>query len=152
MHRGWVRDRLLVVVGAALIVVAVVWAVRLYLLPAAQRDGVLQYAAFVVALVGAVITVWDRLRDVRGQVDPRPVDILAELLAQAVLGQWRKEAVERVLVTPAPIPIRWSVSDLPVAGPVEAAVGDLEVAPAFPPLPGQVRVTERQVRDGWGAG
>jgi hypothetical protein len=91
-----------------------------------------------------------RLRDVRGQVDPRPVDILADLLAQVVHGQWRRAAVERVLVTPAPIPVRWSVSDLPVAGPVAAAVGDLDVAPAFPPLPGQARVTERQVRAGGG--
>jgi hypothetical protein len=32
-------------------------------------------------------------------------------------------------VTPAPIPVRWSGSDLPVAGPVEAAIGDRDVTP-----------------------
>lgn len=55
----------------------------------------------------------------------------------AVGGQWRQEAAERRLVTPAPIPVGWSLSDLPVAGPVEAAVGTRGMAPAFPPLPGQ---------------
>jgi hypothetical protein len=76
------------------------------------------------------------------------VGTLADLLAQAVGGQWRREAAERVLVTPAPIPVRWSVSDLPVAGPVAAAVGERDVTPAFPPLPGQSRVTEDQLRAG----
>jgi hypothetical protein len=37
-----------------------------------------------------------------------------------------------------------------VAGPMAAALGDLDVAPAFPPLPGQARVTEHQMRAGGG--
>jgi hypothetical protein len=82
--------------------------------------------------------------------DPLLIDKLADLLAQAVRGQWRKAATERVLVTPAPIPVRWSLSDLPVAGPVEAAVGDPDEPPAFSPLLGQARATEAQLRAGGG--
>ncbi|HET9257591.1 MAG TPA: hypothetical protein VFO16_20650 [Pseudonocardiaceae bacterium] len=40
------------------------------------------------------------------------------------------------------------MSDLPVGGPVAAAVGERDVTPAFPPLPGQARVTEDQLRAG----
>jgi MFS family permease len=69
-----------------------------------------------------------------------------------VQGQWRSAAAERVLLTPAPIPIRWSLSDLKVAGPVAAAVGSTDAAPAFSPLPGQSRVTEEQLRAGGGRG
>jgi hypothetical protein len=119
-----------------MLVVVLALVVRLGLLSSTQRDGVLPYAEFVVTAVGGVITVWGFLRGVRGQADPRPVDTLVDLLAQAVGGQWRQEAIERVLVTPPPIPVRWSVSDLPVAGPVQAAVGDLEMASAFPPFAG----------------
>jgi hypothetical protein len=152
MGRGWVRDRSLVVVGAALIVSAVALAVWLYSLPSGQRDAVLKSAELVLAVVGTVITVLGVLRDVRRPAEPKPLVTLADLLAQAVRGQWRKAATERVLVTPAPIPVGWSVSELPVAGPVEAAVGDPDVAPAFPPLPGQTRVTQKQLRAGGGRG
>jgi hypothetical protein len=137
-------------VGAVVLVAVLALVVRLGLLSSAQRDDVLPYAGFVVAVVGGVITVWNFLRGMRGQADPRPVDTLVDLLAQAVGGQWRREAIERVLVTPAPIPVHWSVSDLPVAGPVQTAVGDLEMAPAFSPLPGRTRATEQQVRVGGG--
>ncbi|MCA1675856.1 MAG: hypothetical protein LC799_28015 [Actinobacteria bacterium] len=43
------------------------------------------------------------------------MDLLATLLAQAVDGQWRTEAHERLLL-PDPIPLHWSLSDLTVAG------------------------------------
>lgn len=86
----------------------------------------------------------------RRPADPRPEDTLADLLAQGVREQWRKAAIERMLVTPPPIPVGWSLSELPVAGPVGAAVGDPNVAPAFSPLPGQTRVTEEQLRAGGG--
>jgi hypothetical protein len=81
---------------------------------------------------------------------PRPVGMLADLLGKAVLEQWRQEAAERMLLTPAPIPVGWSLSERAVTGPVEAAVGSADVAPAFPPLPGQSRVTEEQLAVGGG--
>lgn len=39
-----------------------------------------------------------------------------------------------------------------MAGPVAAAIGDPDVAPAFPPLPSQSRVTDEQLRAGGGRG
>lgn len=152
MGRGWVRDRPLVVAGVVLIGVAVALAVWLYVLPSGQRDDVLKYVQFVLGLIGLVITVLGLLRDVRRPAEPRPFATLAELLAQAVHTQWRAAATERVLVTPAPIPVGWSQSNLPVAGPLGAAIGDPDVAPAFPPLPGYSRVTEEQLRAGGARG
>jgi Domain of unknown function (DUF4062) len=81
---------------------------------------------------------------------PRPVGVLADLLANAVLAQWHGEATERMLRPLAPIPVGWSLSELAVTGPVEAAVGDPETVPAFPPLPGQSRVTEEHLGVGGG--
>src|SRR5262249_31933565 len=49
-----------------------------------------------------------------------------------------------------PIPIRWSLSDPEVAGPVTAAVGTTDAPPAFSPLPGYTRVTETDLRAGGG--
>ena len=102
-------------------------------------------------LVGVVIAVLGWLRSAR-PAGPRPVDTLADLLAQAVGDQWRQEAARRMLVTPAPIPVGWSLSDLPVAGAVEAAVGTTGMAPAFLPLPGQTQVTTDQLLAGGGRG
>jgi hypothetical protein len=152
MRRDGIRDRLLVVVGLALIVVAVVlWAWWYFV--AGQRDDALKNAAdLLVALVGAVSTGLGLFRDMRRRAEPRSVGRLADMLAQAVGGQWHREAAERVLVTPAPIPVRWSVSDLPVAGPVAAAVGERDVTPAYLPLPGQCQVTEDQLEAGGGRG
>jgi hypothetical protein len=103
-------------------------------------------AVFVARLVG--VKFWRWLRP----ADPRSVDMLVDPLVRAVRGQLRKEAAERLLVTPAPIPVRWILSDLPVVGPVEEAVGEPHAAPAFPPLPGQVRIDEDQLRVGGGRG
>jgi hypothetical protein len=82
--------------------------------------------------------------------DPRPAHALVDSLALVVRAQWRKEATKRKLSPPEPIPIGWSLTDLAVAGPVEAAVGDPDVAPAFRPLPGQTRITEERLRAGGG--
>lgn len=104
-------------------------------------------AGRLVEMLGRVVEgVWRARRP----ADPRPVGTLADLLAEAVDEQWRQEAAEQMLVTPAPIPVGWSLSELPVTGPVEAAVGSLDVAPALPPLPGQSRITEGQLGAGGG--
>lgn len=150
MGRRWVRDRPLVVAGVVLIAVAVALAVWLYVLPSGQREAELKYVEFVLGLVGLVITVLGLLRDVRRPVEPRPLDILVDLLAQAVSEQWRAAADERRLVSPAPIPIRWSLSTSDIAGPVVAAVGPPDQLPAFPPLPGHTTITEEQLGAGGG--
>lgn len=59
-------------------------------------------------------------------------------------------ADERRLVTPVPIPLRWSPSVLEVAGPVAAAVGTPDTPPAFGPLPGHTTSTEADVTAGGG--
>jgi hypothetical protein len=82
--------------------------------------------------------------------DSRPVGMLADRLAKAVSQQWRQEAAERMLLMPAPIPVGWSLSALEVSGPLEAALGDPEMAPLFPPLPGHSRLTEEQLQAGGG--
>jgi hypothetical protein len=53
-------------------------------------------------------------------------------------------ALERQLVQPEPIPVRWMSSSRPLAGPVSAAVDSRQ----FPPLPGLARVTPGQLRSG----
>jgi hypothetical protein len=114
-------------------------------------EGVLKVFGEVAGpVVGVLAPIAGEVWRARRLADPRPVDASADLLAHAVRAQWRKAAVERVLVTPAPIPVGWSLSDLQVAGPVEAAVGDPDVAPAFPPLPGQRRVSKEDLQVGGG--
>ncbi|MGH3799533.1 MAG: hypothetical protein ACRDTD_05235 [Pseudonocardiaceae bacterium] len=149
MGRRVVGGRWLVGVGLVLFGGSVLWAGWVYSLPPGPRGDALAYGQFVLALVGVVIAMSGWLRGV-APAAARPVDVLADLLALAVGGQWRKEAFARMLVTPAPIPVGWSVSDLPVAGPVADVVGVAGMAPAFWPLPGQTRVTEDQLRAGGG--
>lgn len=101
-------------------------------------------------LLGAVTGLLVSVFPLAEKVWLRPADLqLADKLAEAVQTQWITEAGKRHLVQPAPIPVSWSLSDLPVAGPLVAAVGDPE-APPFRPLPGHTRVTERQLRTGGG--
>ncbi len=100
-------------------------------------------------LVGALPLV-AQLGRWRRPADPRPGEDLVSLLAQAVDGQWRRAGTERRLLTPDPIPIRWSLSDLAVTGSVAAAVGAAARPPAFPPLPQQSRITEADLRGGGG--
>lgn len=114
-------------------------------------EGVLKIIAEVLGpVVGVLAPIageWWRTRQLA--TNRRSVGALGDLLAYAVRAQWRKAAAERVLLTPEPIPIGWSLSDLPV-GSVDAAVGDPTVTPAFPPLPGQRRITQEDLRSGGG--
>lgn len=143
-----------VLIGVSLMVVlgVSVGLASLRFLPASDLKGVIEYGGFALSVVSALIGGLRWLWGSRRPADPRPVNTLANMLAQAVHVQWRTTATERVLVTPAPIPVGWSLSDLPVTGTVETAVGDPDVAPAFSPLPGQTRVTEEQLRVGGGRG
>lgn len=99
-----------------------------------------------VSVLPVVELVWRERRP----PDPRPAHTLVDSLALVVRAQWRKEATRRKLSPPEPIPVSWSLTDLAGAGPVETAVGDPDVAPAFRPLPGQTRITEEQLRAGGG--
>jgi hypothetical protein len=138
-------DWLLVGAGLVLIVGAGVVLVEVFLLSPAQRSDVVGLGGFVLALAGAVVSVLGWLGRVRRPVGARPVNMLADLLAQGVQGQWRKAATERVLLTPAPISVRWSLSSLPVTGELAAALDG-----PFTPLPGLTTVTEGQLWAGGG--
>ncbi|GGX67267.1 hypothetical protein [Streptomyces fructofermentans] len=80
---------------------------------------------------------------------PTPLDAAADELAAAVTRQWEKEAGLRRLLDPAPLPVRWQVSDRKVAGRVGAGTAEGTRA-RFPPLPGLAAVTRDDLRRGGG--
>jgi transcriptional regulator with XRE-family HTH domain len=91
--------------------------------------------------LGAVLAAFEAARPaLRRRGERRPVadrlDRAADDLAEHVRLQWRQAAVERRLLNPVPIPLRWRLSDLPVAGPVADAVGDGAELSRFTRLPG----------------
>jgi hypothetical protein len=145
----WTRYRLPIVVGLVLVGgvgVGTVWSLHL---PPTERGDAFALLGIGLSLVSALPLLVQLKRGHRS-TDSRPVDVLATLLTQAVYGQWRKAADERRLVTPAPIPLRWSLSDLDMMGPVAAAVGVPDTSPAFPPLLGHATITEEELRAGGG--
>lgn len=144
--RGWAPF----IVGIVLVGVTLVWIVGAYRLPSAGRQETLDLWSFVATLVGVLVASFSLLVSLGGRPPARSVDASAALLAEAVDGQWRQAAIERRLVTPAPIPIRWSLSDLVVMGPVASAVGASQSPPAFPPLPQQASITEADLHAGGG--
>ncbi|WP_328498695.1 hypothetical protein OHS59_42590 [Streptomyces sp. NBC_00414] len=80
---------------------------------------------------------------------PLPLDAAADELAAAVGLRWEKEAGLRRLLEPAPLPVRWQVSDRKLAGRIGA--GTAEGARArFPPLPGLAAATREDLRRGGG--
>jgi hypothetical protein len=127
-------DRLLV--GGILVVLLCIGAISWVVLhlPADRREGVVKLVIVALGVLVAAVPLGEKAWRARRSADPRPVDTLVDLLAQGMHEQWRKTAAERMLV----------------AGPVAAAIGDPDVAPAFPPLSGQSRVTGEQLRAGGG--
>ncbi|MGH3832257.1 MAG: hypothetical protein ACRDRS_17725 [Pseudonocardiaceae bacterium] len=150
MRRRWNGDRQSIVAGLALVAISSMLLLGLARLPPSERNDAVGYWGFVLALAGVVAPMWGWLRRVLRPVESRPVKALATRLAQMVYGQWRKAADERRLVTPAPISIRWSLSDVDWTGPVAAALGPPDQLPAFPPLPGHTTLTEEELRAGGG--
>jgi hypothetical protein len=89
---------LVVVLGAGLILLASFWLSGVW-------AAALKYVGGVVSAVGGLVGMGEKVWRWFRPADSRPVDTLADLLAEAVYRQWHKEATERLLVTPAPIPI-----------------------------------------------
>jgi hypothetical protein len=128
MDRRLGGDRVLIIVGLALVISATAVSVWLFHLPLDERASAVTYYGFVLALVVACATLWGWLGRRRSPAKPRAVKVLATQLADAVYGQWRAAAEERRLISPAPIPIRWSLSDSDIAGPVEGySAGQVEM-------------------------
>ncbi|MGH3973492.1 MAG: hypothetical protein ACRDS9_09215 [Pseudonocardiaceae bacterium] len=140
---GRLGDRLIVGVSLVLASGGVLCLWWVYSRPPAQRNDLIQLGGFALALFSALLPMVSGLRRTRRTTAPRPLDTLASQLAQAVRGQWRKAATERVLLTPAPIPVRWSLSSLPLTGELTAALDG-----PFTPLPGLASATEDQLLAG----
>jgi len=69
---------------------------------------------------------------------------ITDQLAEAVHDQWTQAAMERLLLQPKPIPVRWQVSSKPFANPTWAATDSHQ----FPPLPGIPPIEDGQLREG----
>ncbi|UIX34968.1 hypothetical protein [Streptomyces sp. GQFP] len=82
---------------------------------------------------------------------PTPLDAAADELATVVRRQWEREAGLRRLLEPAPLPVRWQVSDRKVAGRVTGATAEGARA-RFAPLPGLATATRDDLREGGGPG
>ncbi|MCX5523747.1 hypothetical protein OG342_12855 [Streptomyces bobili] len=78
-----------------------------------------------------------------------PLDATADELARVVGAQWQEEAGLRRLLEPAPLPVRWRVSERKVAGRVLGATAEGARA-RFAPLPGLRPTTRAHLRDGGG--
>ncbi|WP_329277574.1 hypothetical protein [Streptomyces sp. NBC_01451] len=80
---------------------------------------------------------------------PSPLDATADELAATVRRQWEREAGLRRLLEPAPLPVRWQVSDRRMTGRVSGATAEGARA-RFAPLPGLVPTTRDGLRGGGG--
>ena len=115
-----------------------------------QHRGELEgFGGFAITVAG-IAAVWiDRVWRARDQQASRVVSgqelrRLADLLAGAVNQEWTRAAVERGLLVPEPIPVRWQRPAAPFAGPVAAAVASTR----FAPLPGLAAVGEQRLQAG----
>ncbi|MFI5961429.1 hypothetical protein ACIA8J_04610 [Streptomyces asoensis] len=79
-----------------------------------------------------------------------PLDAVADELARVVGAQWQEEAGLRRLLEPAPLPVRWRLSERKVAGRVGGATAEGAGRARFAPLPGLAPATRGRLRDGGG--
>jgi hypothetical protein len=120
------------------------WVLRVTLLEPDDRSDASGYGQFVLAAVGLVIMIAGWLWKVFFTPVPASnLDELADALALSMRRQWEAAAVDRRLLQPAPLPVRWRRSERPLAGPVGAAT-----MAGHPPLPGLTRVTASRLRGG----
>ncbi|MFI1509740.1 hypothetical protein [Streptomyces sp. NPDC020597] len=78
------------------------------------------------------------------------LDTAADELARVVGAQWQEEAALRRLSEPAPLPVRWRVSERRAAGRVVGATGEGAGRARFGPLPGVAPATRAGLRAGGG--
>ncbi|MEV5542783.1 hypothetical protein AB0L13_38770 [Saccharopolyspora shandongensis] len=124
------------------------WVVQVTLLNAGERSDASGYGQFVLAAVGLLIVVVGPVTRAFASTATPSLDEQANVLASAMRNQWQQAAVDRRLLEPAPLPIRWSRSTRPVAGPPAAATITGDGRARFEPLPGLVGVTSAHLRSG----
>lgn len=148
--------RWLVVAVAIVAVVTIVGAtlgLSLFVWKSTNRTNLATFWAFVAAvaavslvLIGGLLrwaaNVWTR-HESRVD-DSAALNKLADRLAYTVQHQWISAAIDRLLLQPEPIPVRWQRPTKPFANPISAAAD----AHQFPPLPGISPIAEGQLREG----
>jgi len=101
-----------------------------------------------VAVTGAVTIGKLTVYEAAATQDSPSLDRQADLLSAAMRAQGQRAAIERRLIGPALLPVRWRRSKLPVAGPVSAATATHGGGIQFTPLPGLAPVTPADLRRG----
>ncbi|WP_152610939.1 hypothetical protein [Amycolatopsis sp. MJM2582] len=135
-------------VGLGLLAVALVWwVVQVAVLPSDARSAAATYGQFVLAAVGLVVSVvalW------RTALPPPSVglDELSDRFAVAMRTQGMAAALERGLMQPSPLPIRWTGVSKGIAGSVASATAPRGAGAWFPPLPGLDTITSADLRSG----
>lgn len=124
------------------------WVLRVSLLPDADRTNASGYGQFVLAAVGLVIVLGVEVRNAFIRPTVPDLDELSDLLALAMRNQLDQTAIDRMLMQPAPLPIRWRRASEYAAGPVTAATASRDSAGWFDPLPGLRRTTAASLRSG----
>jgi hypothetical protein len=112
-----------------------------------HRSDLATFGSLAAAMVGIAVSLIIYVARVRQQADLSqewPLDEVADLLALTVTEQWTRAALERRLLLPEPIPVRWARSSLPFAGPVLTTAA----AQRFPPLPGLSAAGPQRLRTG----
>jgi hypothetical protein len=114
-------------VGVVATAVVIAW--LLYLIwRSPRRDDLAAYGAFAFPVVAAVAGwfawAWRERKAGRSTdlASGENLDLWADQLAAAVQEQWEKAAQERELTGANPIPVTWSMPQLPIAGPASDAV------------------------------
>ncbi|MFI9008330.1 hypothetical protein ACIGNX_13985 [Actinosynnema sp. NPDC053489] len=132
-------------VGFVLLTAALGWWVfEVALLDPVDRSTASGYGQFVLAAVGLPISLVALWRAAAGSPVP-DLDEVTDQLALAMRSQGEATAVERRLIQPAPLPIRWRRAGGGLAGPVSAATDGQHW---FDPLPGLTRVTVDHISSG----
>jgi hypothetical protein len=138
------RWRLVWPMMGLLVLAVVVVAVLRYVFVAGDQRAASNLVSSVVAVLvpagSLAVWLWARRRSTQ-EMACCSLDHAADMLAEQVRVQWTAAAGERRLMQPAPIPVRWRWSDLPVTGPLVDAVGDGAGWRRFAPLPGLPPVT-----------
>jgi hypothetical protein len=129
-------------VAIVAIVAGLVWLWR-----SPHRNDLATFGSLVLAIVALPSPLIVYLAKVRSRGEAsqgRALDAAADLLAGAVEDQWTREATDRGLLQPEPIPVRWETPSKPYAGPGWVA----EDSRLFPRLPQLAAVGQGQLREG----
>ncbi|OXM45368.1 hypothetical protein CFP75_30910 [Amycolatopsis alba DSM 44262] len=133
--------------GLGLLAVALVWwVVEVAFLPSEARGNAATYGQFVLAAVGLAVSVVGLWKAV---LPPSTgLDELSDRFATVMRAQSVTAALERGLMQPSPLPLRWSGVAKGITGSVAAATASRGAEAWFQPLPGLGPITSADLRSG----